>query len=113
MARAAEILRTVEPGLLELVARCSIIIGSQFIGVAPKRQHTGTVISSCRSRFVVGDEGWIHDTQVLGVIGIRHLVAGIALDTIGVTGREAGSVCRRRAPGVPAAGTVAADTQGP
>ena len=120
----AEIHITVEFGLHELMTCIRVTVWAEFVGTGPHGCHATAVIAfGCRLAGCSGAAGvyriiravcrerCVHDPCMLGIIGVGHGVAGIAIDTIGVTGCKAGSISRGRASTVPAAGAVATNAQ--
>ena len=111
VAGAAEIHVAVEPRLHELVARTRVAVRTELRRARPKRQHSRAVVPGGRRATVVRDEGFSLRTEVLAIVRVRALVAGLAFDAVRIAGHQSRAVGRRRAPRHPACGAVAADAQ--
>ena len=123
MAATAEIDIAMKAGLHELVACFCIAVWPQFVAsTTPKRKHAAAVVAFagigaavvvCIVIRAVGRERYVHHTCVFAVIRVSHCMAGVAVDTVVVTRCEAGAIRRGGATAVPAAGTVATNTEVP
>ena len=104
VARPAEVDVAVEGGLAELVACVGVGVWPELRGAAGERQHSRPVVARRLGGAVVGDVGLVHHAREALLVGIGHLVAGVAVDAVGVAGSEGTAVGGRRPSRVPATG---------